>query len=286
MEMTDVTAGQDQSSEPQAPKLSLSEELRPKIAAKIRQDSEARADLTPSGALVEFFTGLDPQEAEPILVDLLDDEAYGDIKGLMTSDDLYFYSTLYLEPLLAEEKVMAEEILFRIATTVRQQSKETARLTPVTALLPVLADLEVEDVEPNLAALLEDARYQDIEQVVLPSGATFLYSKRYITANYAKLLARSEGGDPLASIAETVRDESRIYPRPTDTRLFAEQPFDMKRDDIPILIEQLLEQEAYSDIVKIVASTGTVYLYSEEYMERDLAVTLVEWEEVGRFENP
>jgi hypothetical protein len=284
METTDLS--------PQEPKQSPSEALRAEIAAKIRDDSQALANLTPSAALVDFFEGLSPEEAEPVLVELLNDEHYADIKALTSSDELYFFSSLYLEPPRAEEKVMVEEVLYRIATTVRQESKKTAKLTPLPALNAVLSDLQAEEAEQPLSAapflplLQEDERYQDIMSISIPSGAVFLYSQQFITANYAQLLARTEGGDPLATIAETVREESRVYPRPTDIRLFTASPFDMAWDEIQVHMAQLLEQETYGDIVKLVASTGTVYLFSEKHMTRAHARSLVEWEEVERYENP
>jgi hypothetical protein len=284
METTDLSA--------QDPEQSPSEALRAQIAAKIREDSQNLADLTPSAALVDFFAGLSPEEAEPILVDLLNDEQYADIKALTTSDDLYFFSSRYLEPPRAEEQVLIEEVLYRIATTVRQESRETAQLTHLPALNAVLTDLQAEDAEAPLNAtaflplLLEDERYQDITSISIPGGAVLLYSQQFITSSYAKLLARTEGGDPLATIADTVREESRIYPRPTDVRLFLEPPFNMTWDEITAHIDQLLGPETYGDIVKLVASTGTIYLFSEKHMTPGHARSIVEWEEVERYENP
>jgi len=262
------------------------ETLRASIAARIRQDSETLAQLTSAHSLGDLFADLTPEEAEPVFVDLLNDEQYADIKALMTSDDLLFYSTLYLEPPSAEEMVLNEESMFRIAATVRQQSKDTATLTPVAAMASVLSELEFEGIDAVLPRLLKDARYQDIQKIVVSDEAVFLYSQRYITENYAKILARTEGSDPLAAIAETVRDESRIYPRPTDIRLFAQPPFNMDRDEIPALVDQLIEQKAYGDIKKIVASTGAIYLHSEQHLGTAHARSLVEWEEVGQHDNP
>jgi hypothetical protein len=251
-----------------------------------RQDSENLAQLTPAHSLGDLFADLTTEEAKPVLVDLLTDEQYADIKALVTSEDLFFHSTLYLEPTVAKEKVLNEEVMFRIATTVRQQSKETAQLMPVTALAPVLSELDFVEIDRILPALMEDARYQDIQTVSISSGAVFLYSRRHITENYAQFLARIEAGDPLATIAETVRDESRIYPRPTNVLLFTEPPFNMRRDEIPGLVDQLLEQGTYDDIKKIVASTGIVYLHSERHLSGVHARSLVEWQEVGQHENP
>ncbi len=70
--------------------------------------------------------------------------------------------------------------------------------------------------------------------------------------------------DPCATIATMVRNESRVYPQPTNIELFAE----------------------FKDIQLIHASTDARYLYSNLYMDEDHARSLVEWEEVEREENP
>lgn len=276
---------------PAGPKPSPSEALRAGIAAKIREDSSTLAAPTPSAALAGFFEDLTVEEAEPVLLDLLNDEDYADIKALTTSDDLFFYSTLYLEPPSAEEQVQAQEVMYRVATTVRQQSKETAQLTDVTSLDSLLSDLQNPEgpelqVQSFLPQLLADDRYEDIRSLSLSSGALYLYSSHYITESYAKLLARTETGDAMATIADTVREESRIYPRPTKIRLFTARPFHMKWDEIPQVVDQLLTREEYSDIKKIVAPTGAVYLYSERHLTSRHAQSLVEWEEVEQVENP
>lgn len=271
---------------PAETELDPNDALRAEIAARIRKDSEHRGALTAGHGLADLFADMSPEEAEPVLVDLLNDEQYGDIKALDTSGDLYFYSDRFLEPPTAEEMILGEEVMFRIAATVRQESKESAKLTPVASLSAILTELDVKDVQPFLTTLVADERYQDMQLVTLPNGDMYLYSQQHISGTYAKLLARTEVGDPWATIAETVREESQTYPRPTDVRLFAEPPFNMKRDDIPDHVEGLLAEPAYSDIKKIVASTGTVYLYSETHLGVGLAKSMVEWEEVGRHENP
>ena len=52
-----------------------------------------------------------------------------------------------------------------------------------------------------------------------------------------------------------------------------------------IHVARLLEREEYQDIKKIVASTGAIYLYSDQYLNPNQAKALVEWNEVGQHEN-
>jgi len=51
-------------------------------------------------------------------------------------------------------------------------------------------------------------------------------------------------------------------------------------------VAALLQDPGYDDIRQIRASTGALYLYSEQYLKGDLARSLVDWQEVGQYENP
>ncbi len=149
-----------------------------------------------------------------------------------------------------------------------------------------MPDLEPDKIAVNLAEVLRDDRYRDIKSVVASTGAVYLYSETYITRNYADILVRVEANDPCATIAGMVRDESRIYPRPTNIELFKEQVFNIAPDELETHIAGTLERQEFQDIKLIHASTGARYLYSDLYMDEDYARSLVEWEEVERDENP
>jgi hypothetical protein len=278
METNDTMPKEQESSPP--------DDLRAQIAARVRDDSQNLGALTAAHSLSDLFAGLTPEEAEPVLVNLLRDEQYSDIKALDTSSDLYFYSDLYLEPSAAEDMVLSEEVMFRIAVTVRQDSRDSTKLTPVSALAGVMADLELEDVAPALAALQQDERYQDIRSITLSDGTGCLFSSQFITDSYATLLTRTAGGDPCRTIAETVRDNARIYPRATELSLFIHRPFSMSREEIDAHVEQIQAAEEYKDIQSVKASNGAIYLFSDLHMSPALAKSQAEWEEVEQYDNP
>ena len=263
-------------------------ELRAQLAALIRHDSQELGQVTPSEALGPFFAGLGRDQVEAVLADLFLDEQNQDLKALRTSEATYFfYSEQYLALPQAEEQALTEEAKARIAARVRQESKELNRLTAATSLAPILSELELEaDVLAIVPRLEADEAYGDVRALTLSDGSVYLYSERHITANYAALLARMEEDDPLAAIAETVREESRVYPRPTNVSLFTVTPFDMDPSDVEQRVAALLQDPGYDDIRQIRASTGAVYLYSEQYLKGDLARSLVDWQEVGQYENP
>ena len=62
--------------------------------------------------------------------------------------------------------------------------------------------------------------------------------------------------------------------------------FNIDPDKMASYVEALSAVDEYQDIVKLEASTGAIYLYSSQYLNGDLAKSLMEWEEVGQYENP
>lgn len=183
-------------------------------------------------------------------------------------------------------KNSAEEIQTGIAERVREDSQNLSKLTCVDSLCTPVSDLEPDRVQVILADMGKDDRYKDIKSLAASTGAVYLYSETYITKNYAEILARAEANDPCATIAATVRDESRIYPRPTNIELFKDRVFNIDPDEVETHITRTLEQQEFNDIKLILASTGASYLYSNLYMSEDYAKSLVEWEEVEQYDNP
>jgi len=98
-----------------------------------------------------------------------------------------------------------------------------------------------------------------------------------MTGNYAQILARVEENDPCFTISETVREESKIYPRPTNIETFKYGLFNINRDELDTHIARTMEQ--YPDIKLLRASSGGVYLYSTLYMTEDQALLVAEHRE-------
>lgn len=264
------------------------EEIYTRVAQKVREDSQNLAKLTSLSSLVPLVTDLVESDANKIdLAAMIEDEEYSDIKFVSTSPDVVY---LYSEPYISREDagILArkEEIQTGIAQKVREDSQNLAKLTSVEFFNTLVADLEPHEIEVNLAEMQQDERYNDIRSITIATGAVVLYSETYITSNYAKILVRAEVNDPLATIVETVREESRVYPRPTNIELFKEQVFNINPNELENHLKQVLEQQEFNDIKIFQASTGAQYLYSTRYINDDHARSLIEWEEVGQYENP
>ena len=126
---------------------------------------------------------------------------------------------------------------------------------------------------------------EDIKGLHDKEGAPCYYSARYMSEPYAKILLR-KGGNPLLLIAEIVRENSALYPRPIPLDTFKNSPFELTQEEILSCLQKMDGQEEYQDIAQTTTSIGTVFLYSSRHLDRDYASMLAEWFDVGQFNNP
>lgn len=146
--------------------------------------------------------------------------------------------------------------------------------------------LEAAFPDTDIAATLYEAEASEDIMVIEGSRDDYYFSKLSMTENYATYLARLAEDDPLRLIADTVRDESRIYPRTTALSSFGEAPFLFPPWKVGRLVEELGRNPEFSDIQSCAASNGAVYLYSTKYIDKAYAEGLTEWNEVGKAMNP
>jgi hypothetical protein len=151
--------------------------------------------------------------------------------------------------------------------------------------------LRLEDVWGGTEeALLEAVRTQGVaglEDMALlhDGGRTYVYSSRRMTPQYALMSARADADDLRHAIAETVRSDSVVYPRPTAVEFFCGAPYFFAPDAVDEAIGRLLGDPQYQDIQEISASNGARFLYSSAHMVAPLAQSLAEWAAVDRFNN-
>ena len=151
------------------------------------------------------------------------------------------------------------------------------------ALLTEAAEAAPAALEEILAAAL--AKHPDLLPVEGMAGERRFYSSQFMTNSYAGLLLRKEG-KPLYLIAETVRENSALYPRPLPLGAFEQPPFSLSREEILDGLERMAADDAYRDIARTRTSTGNEYLYSTAHLEADYASSLAEWIDVGQYDNP
>lgn len=141
--------------------------------------------------------------------------------------------------------------------------------------------LSVEDLELLIAEAAED----DIK-LMRGTKDTYFFSENHVTSAYALHLFRVMERDPAKMIADTVRDESRMYPRPTPAYIFLESPFNMNEAQLDGVLWQISQRNDMDDIKSTTVSNGSLYLYSTLYLTDLHAETMAEWNEVGQAEYP
>ena len=134
---------------------------------------------------------------------------------------------------------------------------------------------------PHDAALLPET-FPEIR--ILPGKTReYLYNSRIMSETYAEILFHNEEQDYSGQVLQTVRRESRLYPRTTAIARFLEPPYLIPEDLLPGIVESLLSEGG--PLEKCRASNGAEHLFSPKHLVRSQAEYLAEWEEVGVFES-
>jgi len=257
------------------------------VVERIRENSRDASKLTADDSVSSMVTEIDNEKNADYASGILGNSQYHDLKTVEGSDDkLYWYSETYISVDRAEQLVQLEELKAEIAEQVRECSRDQGKVTCLSTIPDDENSIDIQKIKEVVAELELDKKYADIVSVAGSSGILYLYSSDYMANNYAKTLIMAEEDDPQSMIAVTVRDESRIYPRPTNIEQFSNPIYNINKEDLYESIDGLLKRKEFDDIKLIEASTGNRYLYSSLYLDERYAKSLVEWKEVGEFENP
>lgn len=273
---------------PEAAEKDQVDAIKARIAGKVRADAKEHAALTLSDTVFAMIPDSRQGSITAILEEMAADDRYGDIKAVPTpSGRFYFFSTTYIPVGEAIAKSRTDEVKDKMAEKVRGDSRNRVALTPAGDLYALTPETEQARVAALQNEMQTESRYADIHKVTASNGDDYFYSDIYLSDNYAKILLRVMANDPCAAIAETVRDASRIYPKPTNWLLFKEEVFGIDPGVLEDTIAETMRKPEYDDIKKMVhPSTGAVYLYSSQYMNEGQVWTMIDWIEVGEKNNP
>ena len=150
-----------------------------------------------------------------------------------------------------------------------------------------LLESETADQRSYLKAFLEQAfkKNEDLREISDKDGMLHYYSTQSLSETYARILLM-RGKDPLLLIAQIIRENSAIYPRPVPLDIFRESPFDLTPEEISECLKNMREGKEYQDIAQATTSIGTIFLYSNRHLDADYASMLAEWFDVGQANNP
>lgn len=258
-------------------------EVKAKLAHTVRNNSRRHAALTSTQLLSVLSKDLPRDTRHAIMEELSRDAGLADIKTIMThSGRTFFYSLAHLTPQQAVEKGRAEDLKDLIAERIRRDSRVTTTITPLSSLFARLPDLPPAQVCSVLNEMQPQLPYRDIKTISTFSGELYLYSDLHLTEKYAALLARAAVNDACTTIVDTVREESRVYPRPTKVSLFTSQVFGIPEGALQPCIVRVLNKPEYGDIRKLVhPETEAEYLYSNLHMNEEHAFSVMKWMEGG-----
>lgn len=171
----------------------------------------------------------------------------------------------------------------------RSTSAQLVSAEEIRAVLRGEPFLESEDVGPKThrRGIPEQVlnEYPDIKMISGKDGIPYYFSVLSLSESYAAILIR-KSEDPLLMIAEVVRENSRLYPRPVPVDGFRELPFQLTLEEIGECLMAMSAREEYGDITRTVTSVGSLFLFSTRHLEPDHAVALAEWLEVGQIDSP
>ena len=134
--------------------------------------------------------------------------------------------------------------------------------------------------------VLESALASDcgLGRIVAWDEAEYYHFRPLLSASYARIL--SAKNNPVEQLCDMVRESSRIYPRPVLLGSFQEEPFNFTPEEIESILQELPKDPKRRDIRFSQSSLGTVYLYSNKYLEDDYADFLVEHIDVDLVMSP
>lgn len=146
------------------------------------------------------------------------------------------------------------------------------------------------DDRPELDGLgLDDPLPEpEVADIVILYGKSgiYLYSKPLMSHSFAHALFNTAEGDDLATFADVVRTESRMYPRPVAASDFLNHPYLWSASKVASLFERAMDDEAYEDIQVVTTSLNESFFYSTRHLSPAQGAALAEWYGVEKFRNP
>lgn len=249
-------------------------ELVPALAGRIRENAETTGNPIGVALLMKTAGGISEDEFNAAIAKMADDDSYSDIKSVTAfTGYIYYYSNEYISEDEAADKARAEELRVKLLLEIRSDSKYDTKLTEIATLDTLAPDIQPGEIDARVDDILEIPACKDILVAdAHGGGGRFAFSTLYMTEEYASILLRKEANDAAYVIAETVREESRVYPRATKAEIFKYSIFGLDRKTFDDDIARALE--LYEDIKEVEGTRDDdLYLYSDLYMNAGSAQT-------------
>ena len=187
------------------------------------------------------------------------------------------------EPEVVDREPEEVPDILKVVQHVRAESR-LVHLAEPAAFLEEPFCITEENLAEIWAALAETENASDIVFTADErTGEEFVHSTAFLSVPYALLMLRRRHNDPLYLIAETVRDESRIYPRPTGLAVFECEPFSLSQEQALKAMIDMASDAQYADIKFFEVIPGAYYAFSDRHMTEVVARAAAQWVEVDQY---
>ncbi|MGD9818977.1 MAG: hypothetical protein AB7V04_09800 [Desulfomonilaceae bacterium] len=182
----------------------------------------------------------------------------------------------------------SENMLAAITGMIRESS-QAGLIIPREDLFEALSKVIIQKTDCYTISFFEKALDQileenaDINRLTAKNGVSYYYSSLSMSDTYARILAGKQD-DTL--IADIVRENSQLYPRPVPLSLFEHSPFGFTREQILDRLKLMSVSGGFQDIVQTTTSSGNIFLYSSRFLDHDYAIKIAEWLDIGEANNP
>jgi len=193
---------------------------------------------------------------------------------------------------MSNEHEATDNALDETAQRLARYLYDRTAASKVTARKPLLLSppdgLDKEPVRALLDGVGTEEAHASMSRIAETEGKkdTYYYDADIMTKHYAEIDALLEDKDMLRTIATVTRSDSKLYPRPTQFSKLMDVPFRFSTDEILGVAARMTAEEEYQDIGVVTASNGKSGFFSERFMSRKYAQSLIQQIEVDDPENP
>ena len=182
------------------------------------------------------------------------------------------------QELTPEQKL--EQLKLRLWSVIGQMIRESARQEQYLSLTDICVQTELER-NTTLDLMAEMREQEEYNDIFAYAGAkdTYYYTYPTLAHNYVKNLVLAQEDDLPRIIAETVRYESKTYPRATNIDTFSKYPYHYTTIQIKRMLERMRGQEAYQDLQTYESKNKNFYIFSTLHLSPSYASYLVEFTE-------
>ncbi|MEG2557548.1 MAG: hypothetical protein RSA14_03785 [Raoultibacter sp.] len=210
--------------------------------------------------------------------------------GLETDDasDAVLENSALEDPKASEFEAFPSETSGANTPSEKYVREAVDSLDPAVPVLSKSGKIMIVDGEPMFVEDEEEPPCQNApircEGIAVLQGqhSYYLYSRDYMTDNYAHWSYLAHEDDAVVSLVDCAREESRVYPRPMPAESLKNPPFNMDDEQIAEAWTIIEESGDFPDMEAVSASNDEVYYFSTKYISRAYAQSLAEWASVER----